>query len=72
LELDRQRIHHAAAAGLTELVHRGGGTQLITSAPGGSTNLTQGAIDSSGTYVLPVSLYRAQLTQRLGAGVIAQ
>jgi hypothetical protein len=53
-------------------VHRGGGTQLITSAPGGSTNLTQGAVDSSGTYMFPVSLYRAQLTQRLGAGVIAQ
>lgn len=48
------------------------GGQIITSAPGGSTNLTQGAIDSSGTYVYPVSLYQAQLTQRLGPGIIAQ
>ncbi len=48
------------------------GEQLITSAPGGSTNLSQGVIDSSGAYVYPVSLYQAQLTQRLGAGAIAQ
>jgi hypothetical protein len=48
------------------------GQQLTKSAPGGSTNLMQGAIDSSGTYVYPVSLYQAQLTQRLGAGAVAQ
>jgi hypothetical protein len=48
------------------------GQQLITNAPGGSTNLTQGAIDSSGAYVYPVSLYQAQLTQRIGAGAVAQ
>lgn len=48
------------------------GTQVTTAAPGGSTALTQGAIDSSGTYVFPYSLFQAQLTQRLGAGVMAQ
>jgi hypothetical protein len=48
------------------------GTQETTAAPGGSTVLPQGAIDSPGTYVFPSSLYQAQLTQRLGAGVVAQ
>ena len=48
------------------------GTQVKQAAPGGSTVLTQGAIDSSGTYVFPASLYQAQLTQRLGPGVVAQ
>jgi hypothetical protein len=48
------------------------GTQNTTAAPGGSTVLPRGAIDSSGTYVFPTSLYQAQLTQRLGAGAVAQ
>jgi hypothetical protein len=48
------------------------GTQVITEAPGGSAALPQGAIDSPGTYVSPYSLYQAQLTQRLGTGVVAQ
>jgi hypothetical protein len=48
------------------------GQQLTTKAPGGTTTLTQGAIDSSGTYVFPTSLYQAQLTQRLGPGYTAQ
>jgi hypothetical protein len=48
------------------------GTQETTAAPGGSTVLPQGAIDSPGTYVFPSSLYQAQLTQRLGAGAVAQ
>jgi hypothetical protein len=42
------------------------GTQATQAAPGGSVVLTQGAIDSSGTYVFPTSLYQAQLNQRLG------
>lgn len=41
------------------------GTQETTAAPGGSTILPQGAIDSPGTYVFPWSLYQAQLAQRL-------
>jgi len=44
------------------------GTQVTKAAPGGSTVLPQGAIDSSGKYVSPSSLYQAQLTQRLAAG----
>jgi len=48
------------------------GIQVMTAAPGGSTALPQGAIDSPGTYVSPYSLYQAQLTQRLGAGAVAQ
>jgi len=48
------------------------GTQETTAAPGGSTVLPQGAIDSPGTYVFPSSLYQAQLTQRLGPGAVAQ
>jgi hypothetical protein len=48
------------------------GTQETTAAPGGSAVLPQGAIDSAGTYVVPTSLYQAQLTQRLGPGVVAQ
>ncbi|HEY6467382.1 MAG TPA: hypothetical protein VIY69_15390 [Candidatus Acidoferrales bacterium] len=48
------------------------GTQATTAPPGGSTVLPQGAIDSSGTYVFPYSLYQAQLTQRLGQSVMAQ
>ena len=48
------------------------GTQVKTAAPGGSTALPQGAMDSPGIYVFPLSLYQAQLTQRLGAGVVAQ
>ena len=48
------------------------GTQETTAPPGGSTVLPQGAIDSPGTYVFPSSLYQAQLTQRLGAGAVAQ
>jgi len=47
------------------------GTQKTTAAPGSSTVLPQGAIDSSGTMVFPTSLYQAQLTQRL-PGTIAQ
>ncbi|MGP0021015.1 MAG: hypothetical protein ACLPHP_20770 [Candidatus Sulfotelmatobacter sp.] len=43
------------------------GTQVTKAAPGGSTALPQGAIDSPGTYVSPSSLYQAQLTQRLAA-----
>lgn len=42
------------------------GTQGMQAAPGGTGTLTQGAIDSSGTYVFPASLYQAQLMQRLG------
>jgi hypothetical protein len=42
------------------------GTQKTQAAPGGAAVLTQGAIDSSGTYVFPASLYQAQLTRRLG------
>jgi hypothetical protein len=41
------------------------GTQEKHTAPGGSTVLPQGAIDSPGTRVYPWSLYRAQLAQRL-------
>ncbi len=41
------------------------GTQVTKAAPGGSTILPQGAIDSPGVYVSPSSLYQAQLTQRL-------
>jgi len=48
------------------------GTQVKQAAPGGTTVLTQGALDSPGTYVFPASLYQAQLTQRLGPGVVAQ
>ncbi|MGB9236979.1 MAG: hypothetical protein WCC04_21425 [Terriglobales bacterium] len=48
------------------------GTQVTTAAPGGSTVLPQGVIDSPGIYVIPSSLYQAQLTQRLGAGAAAQ
>jgi hypothetical protein len=48
------------------------GIQATQAAPGGSVVLPQGAIDSSGTYVFPASLYQAQLTQRLGPGVAAQ
>jgi hypothetical protein len=48
------------------------GTQVATAAPGGSTALPQGVIDSPGIYVIPSSLYQAQLTQRLGAGATAQ
>lgn len=48
------------------------GSQITSAAPGGSSKLTQGAIDSSGTYVFPTSLYQAQLTQRLGLGYTAQ
>ena len=47
------------------------GTQETTAAPGGSSVLPQGAIDSAGTYVGPSSLYQAQLSQRLGAGAQA-
>jgi hypothetical protein len=43
------------------------GTQVTRAAPGGSTALPQGAIDSPGTYVFPSSLYEAQLIQRLAA-----
>jgi hypothetical protein len=43
------------------------GTQVTKAAPGGSTVLPQGAIDSPGIYVFPSSLYQAQLMQRLGA-----
>jgi hypothetical protein len=43
------------------------GTQVTKAAPGGSTVLPQGAIDSPGVYVSPSSLYEAQLTQRLAA-----
>jgi hypothetical protein len=43
------------------------GAQVTKAAPGGSTILPQGAIDSPGTYVFPSSLYEAQLTQRLVA-----
>ncbi len=42
------------------------GAQVTKAAPGGSTVLPQGAIDSPGTYVYPPSLYQAQLAQRLG------
>ncbi|MGO9634658.1 MAG: hypothetical protein ACLPX1_12290, partial [Steroidobacteraceae bacterium] len=48
------------------------GTQVTSAAPGGSSVLPQGAIDSSGTNVFPTSLYQAQLTERLGAGTEAQ
>lgn len=48
------------------------GTQGKQAAPGGTTVLTQGAIDSPGTYVFPASLYQAQLIQRLGPSAIAQ
>ena len=48
------------------------GEQLTKKAPGGSKVLAQGAIDSSGTYVFPYSLYQAQLTQRLGAAAVPQ
>jgi hypothetical protein len=48
------------------------GTQETETAPGGSTVLPQGAIDSPGTYVYPASLYQAQLAQRLGAGAVPQ
>jgi hypothetical protein len=41
------------------------GTQKTQAAPGGTVVLPQGAIDSSGTYVFPGSLYQAQLKQRL-------
>jgi hypothetical protein len=41
------------------------GKQEMIAAPGGSTILPQGAIDSPGTYVFPWSLYEAQLAQRL-------
>ena len=47
------------------------GTQVTKAAPGGSTVLPQGAIDSPGTYVSPSSLYQAQLKQRLAAGSTA-
>jgi hypothetical protein len=47
------------------------GTQVVTAAPGGTTSLTEGAIDSAGVYVFPLSLYQAQLTQRV-PGAIAQ
>jgi len=48
------------------------GAQKTRAAPGGSTVLPQGAIDSPGTYVFPWSLYQAQLTERrrAGAGVL--
>jgi len=48
------------------------GSQQTIPAPGLSTNEPQGAIDSSGNYVFPASLYQAQLTQRLGLGFVAQ
>lgn len=48
------------------------GTQATTAPPGGSTVLPQGAIDSPGVYVSPYSLYQAQLTQRVGEGIVAQ
>jgi hypothetical protein len=48
------------------------GVQKTTAAPGGSTLVPQGAIDSPDTYVFPYSLYQAQLTQRLGAGAVPQ
>ena len=48
------------------------GMQVTTAAPGGSTVLPQGAIDSSGTYVVPSSLYQAQVTQRLGGSAGAR
>lgn len=48
------------------------GTQVLIAPPGGSTILPQGAIDSPAEYVFPYSLYQAQLTQRLGKGVMAQ
>ncbi|HEY0308096.1 MAG TPA: hypothetical protein VGB94_08045 [Acidobacteriaceae bacterium] len=48
------------------------GTQVTKAAPGGTVVLPQGAIDSPGAYVFPTSLYQAQLTQRLGPGVVAQ
>lgn len=47
------------------------GTQIVTAAPGGATP-GLGAFDSQNTYVFPTSLYQAQLTQRLGAGAVAQ
>jgi hypothetical protein len=47
------------------------GTQITSAAPGGSTVLPQGAIDSAGTYVYPSSLYQAQLAQRLFSGAVA-
>jgi hypothetical protein len=47
------------------------GTQVTKAAPGGSTVLPQGAIDSPGIYVSPSSLYEAQLTQRLAAASAA-
>ena len=43
------------------------GTQVTKAAPGGSTVLPQGAIDSPGVYVSPSSLYEAQLMQRVTA-----
>jgi hypothetical protein len=48
------------------------GQQQTAAAPGISNELPQGAIDSSGVYVFPASLYQAQLTARLGAGVTAE
>jgi hypothetical protein len=48
------------------------GTQITTAPPGSSTALPQGRIDSAGNYVFPYSLYQAQLSQRLGPGIIAQ
>jgi hypothetical protein len=47
------------------------GTQVTKAAPGGSTVLPQGAIDSPGIYVSQSSLYQAQLTQRLAAATKA-
>jgi hypothetical protein len=43
------------------------GTQVTKAAPGGSTVLPQGAIDSPGISVFPASLYEAQRMQRLAA-----
>jgi hypothetical protein len=47
------------------------GAQITSAAPGGSTVLPQGAIDSAGAYVYPSSLYQVQLAQRLGSGAVA-
>jgi hypothetical protein len=48
------------------------GGQVTKPAPGGTSALPQGAIDSSGTFVFPYSLYQAQLVQRLGANAVVQ
>jgi hypothetical protein len=47
------------------------GTETTAKAPGGTTVLPQGMIDSQGKPVAPSSLYLAQLCERLGPGAVA-